>query len=149
MRIVIAMLIGILLAIGSAAVLVHNETATRPRRPGCCTTTAPADRPGRVQSLRRVLTFVFLILVAACAAAPPRPAPSQVLSNYERDTGNSGPPGLRLQQPAAGQAGLEHLAVLRHRRHPRRRPAGRAADPRHGHGGRRAVPGGPRTGIAD
>ena len=30
MRTVIAMLIGILLAVGSAAVLVHNETVTRP-----------------------------------------------------------------------------------------------------------------------
>ena len=58
-----------------------------------------------MRSLRRVLTFGFLILVAACAAAPPRPAPSQVLSNYERDTGNRVRRDCGYSSPLPGKPG--------------------------------------------
>ena len=53
--------------------------------------TALEDGPevDRVIHMRTVHISPAAILVAACTAAPPQPAPSQVLSSYERDTGNS------------------------------------------------------------
>ena len=59
-----------------------------------------------MRSPRRVLAAVFLLLaVAACAGAPPRPAPSQVLSNYERDTGNTVRRDCGYSSPLPGKPG--------------------------------------------
>ena len=59
-----------------------------------------------MRSPRRVLAAVFLLLaVAACAGAPPRSASSQVLSNYERDTGNTVRRDCGYSSPLPGKPG--------------------------------------------
>jgi hypothetical protein len=59
--------------------------------------------------LRRRLTaglaVLAAILVAACTAAPPQLAPSQVLSSYERDTGNSVRRDCGYSSPLPGKPG--------------------------------------------
>jgi hypothetical protein len=59
--------------------------------------------------LRRHLTaglvVLAAILVAACTAAPPQPAPSQVRSSYERDTGNSVRRDCGYSSPLPGKPG--------------------------------------------
>ncbi len=125
-----------------------------PRPPlGSCSTTAPADQPvpersrarppadpgsraarlaggpGRGRGLRR-----------AGPAGPesgPGPGAVELRAGHRRHRA----PGLRLQQPAAGQARLEPVAVLRHRGDQRPGDPDRPADPGHRHRGGRPLPG--------